>query len=432
MSSDINASTLTERIDHAVRQAVFTDVFRNPVNSPTIGQLYKVNRRFPLTSADAISVPQSQLAGLVSELDASLGIYKSPDSGSVGNGLYHLMGSSASPRLPSVEDYAKILVLAASRIGSDRVTKLLAGWLQGKGLRTYSCVLLKGIETEGKLAPMDGMYLESLPTNGDDFPRSLRIDESDIRHEQFAKRAMLSIEYETASPLYDPQVHRENFPPTLPRHNLVNPELSSISVESFCRAMSLAANNYVDWFIQWEDYGDVEAFFLNPGFSSRRKETTNSSPVLVSEEDLRGCLEIHAQLHEFSGLDLAITRWRQSKRSTMTHDQLIELRIALESVLLNDDKGSIGEKRYRLAIRGGWFLGKTFNERKDYFDTLRAVYDYASSVIHAGILKEKKQHELSKTISDAQDICRDAILRIARAKEMPDWAAVVLDRGSGS
>ena len=432
MSSDINAGMLTELIDRAVRQAVFTDVFRNPVDSPTIGQLYKVNRRFPLTSADAISVPQPQLAGLVSELDASLGIYKSPDSGSVGNGLYHLMGSSASPRLPSVEDYAKMLVLTASRIGSERVAELLAGWLQGKGIRVHSCVLLKGIQTEGKLAPVDSMHLETLPTNGDYFPRSLRIDMSDIQHEQFAKRAMLSIEYETASPLYDPQVLRESFPPTLPRHNMVNPELSSISVESFCRAMSLAANNYVDWFIQWEDYGDVEAFFLNPGFSSRRKETTNSSPALVSEEDLIGCLEIHAQLLGFSGLDLAITRWRQSKRSTTTHEQLIELRTALESVLLNDDKGSIGEKRYRLAIRGGWFLGKTFNERKDYFDTLRTVYDYASSVIHAGMPKEKRQHELSKTISDAQDHYRNIILRIARVRGMPNWTDVVLDRGSGT
>ena len=33
------------------------------------------------------------------------------------NGLYMLMGSLASPRPPSVEDYAKILVLAATTGG---------------------------------------------------------------------------------------------------------------------------------------------------------------------------------------------------------------------------------------------------------------------------------------------------------------------------
>ena len=430
MSSDINTGILRDKIDQASQQATFRDVYRNQVDSSTIGQLYKVNQRFPITSADSINIPEPYLTGLVSELNASLGIYKSSDSGLIGNGLYHLKGSSASPRLPSIEDYAKILALAASRIGSVRVTELLAEWLQGKGLRAYSCVLLKGIETEGKLAPINGIRLDTLPSNGNDFPKSLRIDTYDIDHEQFSHRAMLSIVYETASPLYDPQFPPESFPMTPPDRKLVNPDLSSVSFESFCRAMSLTVNNHVDWFIQWEDYGDVEAFFLNPGFSSGRKETVNSSPVIVSEEDLKKCLEIHSQLHGFSGLDLAIARWRRSKRPTTTYDQLIEIRIALEAVLLNDDKGVIGEKRHRLAIRGAWFLGETFDKRKEYFKILRKVYDIASNVIHAGKPEEKNEHELSNIISDAQNLCRDAILQIARARKAPDWTDVILDRGS--
>ena len=100
---------------------------------------------FALTSADSISVPESQLARLVSELDVSLGIYKSSESGKIGNGLYHLKGSSASARLPSVEEYAKMLVLAASRIGSKRVAELFSRWFLGKVVRAHVCVLLKGI-----------------------------------------------------------------------------------------------------------------------------------------------------------------------------------------------------------------------------------------------------------------------------------------------
>ena len=427
--SDIKMEVLREHIECAVRYALFTDVYKNRVDSFAIGQLYVKNRRFALTSADSINVPEPQLARLVSELDASVGIYKSSESGEIGNGLYHLMGSSASPRLPSVENYAKMLVLAASRIGSERVAELFADWLKGKEIRAHSCVLLKGILTEGKLAPVNGLHLETLPTNGDDFPKSLRIDQYDIHEEQFTNRAMLSIEQEITSPLplYDPQASRESFPPSPHRYNLVNPELSSITIESFCRAMSLATNNHVDWFILWWDYGDVEAFFLNSGFSSQRKETTAPSPILISEADVRYCLEIHSWLHGFSGLDLAIARWRKSKRSTGTYDQLIELRIALESVLLNDDR-STGEKRHRLAIRGAWLLGDTFEERKECFETLRAVYDYASSVIHAGSPKEKNKRGLPQTISDAQNFCRDAILRIAQEKTMPNWTDVMLNR----
>ena len=414
--SDIKMDVLREHIECAVQHAVFTDVYKNRVNSFTIGEFYKKNRRFALTSADSISVPESQLTRLVSELDASVGIYKSSESGKIGNGLYHLMGSSASPRLPSDENYAKMLVLAASRIGSERVAELFAEWPQGKGIRAHSCVLLKGILTEGKLAPVNGLHLETLPASGDDFPKSLRIDQYDIHEEQFAKRAMLSIEHEITSPLplYDPQASRESKPESLRRYNLVNPELSSITIESFCRAMSLATNNDVDWFIHWWDYGDVEAFFLNPGFSSQRKEITAPSPILISEADARFCLEIHSWLDGFSDLDLAIARWRKSKRATWTHDQLIELRIALESVLLDDDR-SVGKKKHRLATRGAWLLGDTLEGRKkECFETLKVVYHYASSVIHAGSPKEQNQRDLPKTISEAQDICRDVILRVAQ------------------
>ena len=69
MSSDANIGILRERIDQAVRQVLFTDVFRNDVSSTTIKQLYKDNRRFPITSPDAISIPEPYLTRLVSELE---------------------------------------------------------------------------------------------------------------------------------------------------------------------------------------------------------------------------------------------------------------------------------------------------------------------------------------------------------------------------
>ena len=148
----------------------------------------------------------------------------------------------------------------------------------------------------------------------------------------------------------------------------------------------METNNQVDWFVNWNDYGDVEAFFLNPGFSSRRKEAGHSSAVSASEEQVRECLRIHALLEDHRALDLPVARWRKSKWARTTGEQLIEIRIALESVLLGDDTGT-GEKRHRLATRGAWLTGKTFEERRSHFETLKRVYDYASSVIHGGTPK---------------------------------------------
>ena len=423
-------NSLPERIDRARAKAVFYDVFKNRFDSTVVRQCYDANQQLPLASADTIRIPHPELLGLVSELESLLGPYRSPSSGSVGNQLYFLTGSLASPRLPSVEDYAKILVLAAARIGPERVAELLSAWLRGEPLRVDSRALLKGLKTEGELRPVDGMRLETLGAHKD-FPKSLRIDAYDIRQEQFGGRAMLSIEYRTDPALYDPSTAREESSLANPRRDLVNPVLASVTLDTFCRAMSLVADNHVDWFIAWEDFGDIEAFLLSPGFSSNRKETTHPQPVVVSDRDLQACLQIHGHLDAFTKLDLAIARWRRSKRSTAPHEQLIELRIALESVLLSDDRGVVGEKRHRLAIRGAWFLGSSFAERKKHFATLRALYDYASSVIHAGSPTERGSAPLERTVSDAQGLCRQAILRIVRAKAMPDWTDVILALDSG-
>ncbi len=430
-SNAVVPPSLAVRIDRACNKALFTDVFGNRFDTNAVRELYETNRKWTLGSRDAIQVPQSELQGLVSELDGTLGKYRSPSSGSIGNMLYFLKGSSSSPRLPTVEDYAKILVLAAARIGADRVATLYAAWLQGEPTLLRQCALLTGIKTDGKLHPVDGMHLNPLPASGNDFPRSLRINEYDIQEQQFSHRAMLCIDYLTDPALYDPAAHEEIAPMGPRRRDLVNPALAAVSLESFCRSMSLIADNQVDWFIAWDDYGDIEAFFLGSSFGSSRKRADNSSPVLVSEEDVRRSLDLHAHLAAFTKLDLAIARWRRSKGSTTPYEQLVELRIALESVLLSDDRGNVGEKRHRLAIRGAWFIGSTFAERKRSFRTLRILYDYASSVIHAGNPKETESSPLDKIISDAQHLCRAAILRIANARAIPDWTDVVLDGHSG-
>ena len=421
----MDSESLNERLENAVRHAEFTDVFRNRFDSSAVLHLYNTKRRCPLSSTEAISVRDSELRTLTTELESTLGINRSSESGLVGNGLYKLTGSLASPRLPSTEDYAKILVLAAARLGAKRVCELVASWIEGNGIRVLSCFLLKGLQTDGELQPLSGILLETLSGNGNELPRSLRLEPHEHWHEQFVRRALLAFEYETISGLYDPGKVHDGFPlQALPRQ-LVNSDLSSVSIESFCRAISLKMNNHIDWFIGWMDYGDVDAFFLNPGFSSRRKEASNTALVTVTEEDIHSSLHTHGLLNGFGALNLPIARWRRSKQSVDEYEQLIDLRIALESVLLSDNRGR-GGKRNSVAIRGAWLLGESVDDRKRNFDTLRCVYDYASSVIHGGTPKVKKGRDLGQDIAEAQDICRNAIIKIAEAGEMPDWSKLVL------
>ena len=419
---------LIELIENAAARAEFGDVFGNRLDAIYACQLYESGERLSIASTDAIIVRTGALGALTSELGSRLGSFLSVTEDAVGNGLYSLTGSQASPRRPSLEAYAKILTLAAARIGASRVVELLGEWIRGKGVRVSSCVLLKGVLTDHGMQPVDGLRLETLSNNGDDLPRSLRLEPHEHCNEQFVSRAMLSVDYESVLGLYDPDVVRGNPPlPSAPLRPL-NPDLSRLSFESFCRALSLETNNQVDWFINWNDYGDVEAFFLNPGFSSRRKEANHSSAVSTSEEQVRGCLRIHALLEDRRALDLAVARWRKSKAARTTDEQLIEIRIALESVLLSDDTGS-GEKRHRLATRGAWLIGKTVEERQSHFETLKHVYDYASTVIHGGTPKVKGR-ELARDIATAQDLCRAALLRLADGiLDSRKWSELVLGGG---
>ena len=187
-----------------------------------------------------------------------------------------------------------------------------------------------------------------------------------------------------------------------------------MSVAGLCRAMSLEIDNNVDWFRSWSDYGDIDAFFLNPSHGASLQETSSGSPRSISDEQLTRSLEIEERLRGFSALDVAVARWRNSKRGRTPEEQLVELRIALESVLLAGDSGNSSEIQFRIATRGAWLLRDTYDERKTCFDTLRKAYGLASNILHGRGLKRKNREEDAGTVGQAQEFCREALLRMVR------------------
>ena len=244
---------------------------------------------------------------------------------------------------------------------------------------------------------------------------------------------MLAFEHDVGPALYKPVIEKENYIGSLISRKIVNQKLSSIKLDRLCWAMSLTINNYVDWFMHWEDFGELDAFFYNAGYGTQLNETKSPSIAIFSDEDLQCALGLHSLLEKFTKLDLSIRRWLRSKRSPLNDrvlngDALIGLRIALESVFLSDDKGVVGEKRQRLAIRGAWLLGEKFEQREEYFRTLKKAYDSASTIIHAGDIKPKEVEKINKTITEAQDLCRKAILEILEMKKMSIWTDLILGK----
>ena len=96
---------------------------------------------------------------------------------------------------------------------------------------------------------------------------------------------------------------------------------------------------------------------------------TNDS-LLVIQKYVDDAFELIPKLLEAKELDVSISRWMKSKKSTLL-DKFIDLRIALES-LYGDE--SSGEFSFRVATNGSWHLGDTVEERIGYFKTLRSLY----------------------------------------------------------
>ena len=79
-------------------------------------------------------------------------------------------------------------------------------------------------------------------------------------------------------------------------------------------------------------------------------------------------------------LRIATDRWRRSKRpDARLEDRYIDLRIALESLYLNDFVTEhSSEMRFRLSLFGAWHLAEDLEERRRIRKVLRDAYDTAS------------------------------------------------------
>jgi hypothetical protein len=108
--------------------------------------------------------------------------------------------------------------------------------------------------------------------------------------------------------------------------------------------------------------------------------------------------------------------------------QAIDLGIALEALLLNDDEQQ--ELTYRFALRGAHLLGKKNPvERRRLFDIFSGLYSLRSAAVHRGVLPEtvKKPKNMSSAalLNEGLKIGAAAIREVIY-RNCPDLDAVVL------
>ena len=93
---------------------------------------------------------------------------------------------------------------------------------------------------------------------------------------------------------------------------------------------------------------------------------------LIGAKDAPLVRNIHEGLSQqgvFEKLRVPIQRWRRSKAASNGVDLAIDLRIALESLFL--DEGNNAELSFRLALRAAWYLGAEGDKRTKIFEAVR-------------------------------------------------------------
>ena len=301
-------------------------------------------------------------------------------------------------------------------------------------------------ETEEKreIRVSDGIRLVLFPLNPSELPpylfdQKFSIVLSSAGPSVFRQKTVLIIDH-TVSPLFSkPSTDNKNQFEIKTK----SAEFPNFDVEKFCQAFSLVSNYAVEPLLQWS-YIDQDELF-NP-----QRVTTELLNLSTPKEtygltiiDETRIEEIKNQYKELINLDsnteeklqIPIDRWIKSKAEDNPVDKIIDLGIALESLYLSGTE-SKNEIRFRFSLHAAWHLGEDKKEhREGLMKKFKAIYDWRSAVVHTGKLpkkgREKKkkpytQEEVREFIRNAQDLCRDSIVKILEDGEFPDWNNLIL------
>ncbi len=402
-----------ERIDQVVSFS------SSVLGSSTASHLKLIHQTRPdLRMFVGLAEPQTnstQLEYLNGYLRIALADHLTPDQDTVPNRLVRLAGGLSHLSIP---DFAKGLIRVTALFGADHAIQMLTGWVANKPIRYWQHIVLDGLSVEQTLEVNPALRAMNLPASSDQLSRHIPHLLRGFLHGEavFMNRAKLLVEHEFSITAKDGSLDEA-------KHTCLG--IPDFAIEEFCQCLALASNQYVSWLAIWYEL-DVWDVFGGHGSGMSHRDSSNNGPSVLSPDQLTHACNLFA-LSRPSGpsgkrLNIAIARWLNSKRQRATLvDQWIDLRIGLEALYLTD---ASGEARFRVSTHGAWYLGKDFSSRNHYQRTLRDAYDLASRAVHLGEVNPTEANR--KLLSEAQDLCRAAILKRLRDNEEPKWNELIL------
>ena len=218
-------------------------------------------------------------------------------------------------------------------------------------------------------------------------------------------------------------------------------EFPNFNVDKFCQVLSLILNCAIEPVLEWQYIDEDELFNLRGGSPAEILERVMPSEELninkVHETHINKTKCLYDLLDNLNSetqekLQIPIGRWIQSKTSQTAVDKIIDLGIAFEALyLLETDYNR--EIRFRFSLHAAWHLGRDKAHREELMKEFKAIYDWRSTVVHTGKLPKKARNtpeEVEAFITNAQNLCRNSIMKILEDGKFPDGNNLILGEES--
>lgn len=326
---------------------------------------------------------------------------------------FHLVVAGQGSEAMPIADLAESVLLSAVLITPPETVARLVRWIGGEPIRFACIAVLAGFNLEHDLTVADGVAIRRLPDTPGELSSvgappalSTRWRIFDTGPNPLCGEPALWIECE-APAFFHPSVSDER----RKRFEYANPDVArALPTE----ALSLSCNSAVEVVCAWRVFPtDVQSFspwrLSLPPWPDRRLRV--GLPTL-SQDMLSRAVEIGRKLSCYGphnpGLMNAIHRWIRSKEGSSV-DRFIDLRIAFESLYAGKDEQ--GEVSYRVRTRCARHLKESLSDRKDLSRKVGRFYGTASGFVHGRPLDKRKARELRDQLTEADGICRQALLR---------------------
>lgn len=124
-------------------------------------------------------------------------------------------------------------------------------------------------------------------------------------------------------------------------------------------------------------------------------------------------------------VSMALSRLSQAKRRFNIPDKILDLCIALEMLLLADNK-SHEQLALSFRLRGSWLIATNHDERKNVYGLLKSIYTFRSQVAHSGALKREADIKHIREFFPEYAGITERIIQTCILTPTPDWTNIIL------